>query len=859
MGSEQQIRARQAHIPGPTFLAYTPDGKKVITAGVNNFCRIFDIGSRDEPETIDDCQENNTAVVAGHGFFIVGAEDGTVCKYSLETNKLEQILVRTSLPVRDVALSPDGNWAAVASDEMVVKVVNTKDMTRVQYLRDQTRAAKHVSFDRSGSHLAVSCTDGNIYMYSLSAEEPNMMQKVDGVIKSLESDAEASSRVLWHPDGRTFATPTPGREIQVMSFGDFSRQRSFKTGHSRDITAAAWSPNGALLATASSDLTLSLWDTRTQMLLKKYDDLNATVLALEWHPKDNTLAYTNNEGELIIHPNIVPEEYLSLLKKPLQSAPYLTEAAKDTARAPLGAQLNLPERQHRRAGTPDTLDDILGSDAGSLGDEDGFVVDDDGAGYATGVNGHGKRPSNHLDTLRSPNKRRAYAPTFQPQIHEPFQPGSTPWRGNRRYLCLNLTGFVWTVSQEATHNTVTVEFYDRSLHRDFHFTDPFQYDKACLNNNGTLFSCQPTSDTPATLYYRPHESWTDSRSDWRTSLPAGESITAIALSDSYIVATTSTNYVRIYTLYGIPYRLYRQKSSPAVTCAAWRDYVLTIGNGPISGTGQCSLLYTLENVKRDEVLQSEDILALPPSASLSSVFFSQEGDPYIYDSTGVLLTLLHWRTPGQARWVPMLDTRLLPRLSSGGKQESYWAVAVAGRRFSCIILKGQDRYPYFPRPILSEFEFQIPISGAAPSKGGKRDRDPDAMDDDDEDAENEEEDNANSTNQLEHQLILTSTLHTQLQSTLAHVRPTTTQKQTLTELEVGIDRTLLQMLGAECLAGEDRGMKALEIVTLMRDANGKMLDLAAKVATRYGREVLRQKIEELSERRLVGLEAEGEE
>lgn len=45
---------------------------------------------------------------------------------------------------------------------------------------------------------------------------------------------------------------------------------------------------------------------------------------------------------------------------------------------------------------------------------------------------------------------------------------------------LNMTGFVWTVDQD-THHTVTVEFYDRELHRDFHFTDPYLYDKSCLS------------------------------------------------------------------------------------------------------------------------------------------------------------------------------------------------------------------------------------------------------------------------------------------------------------------------------------------------------------------------------------------
>ena len=44
-------------------------------------------------------------------------------------------------------------------------------------------------------------------------------------------------------------------------------------------------------------------------------------------------------------------------------------------------------------------------------------------------------------------------------------------------------------------------------------------------------------------------------------------------------------------------------------------------------------------------------------------------------------------------------------------------------------------------------------------------------------------------------------------------------------------------------------MKALEIVSLMRDANGKMLDLAGKVASRYGRDVLGEKIRELAEKR----------
>jgi hypothetical protein len=102
-------------------------------------------------------------------------------------------------------------------------------------------------------------------------------------------------------------------------------------------------------------------------------------------------------------------------------------------------------------------------------------------------------------------------------------------------------------------------------------------------------------------------------------------VAALALSDSYIVAVTTKDYVRVYTLFGTPYKVYRQKS-PAVTCAAWRDYVMTIGNGPIGSDGRAATLrYSIENVKRDEICQNEDAVALPENTELQTVFFSDTG------------------------------------------------------------------------------------------------------------------------------------------------------------------------------------------------------------------------------------------
>ncbi|KAJ9417062.1 chromosome transmission fidelity protein 4 [Fusarium oxysporum] len=790
-------RPRPAHTQGTTRCAYTPDGSRLVTVGSNNTIRLYKTGSDGEPINIDDCQEQNMAVAAGDEFFVVGSEDGTVSLYSLETNTFKRFLTRTVLPIRDVALTNDRQWCAVASDELSVKIVNTKDITQVKHLREHARAVRNVSFDPQGRLVALSGTDGIVYVYSLTAEEPELIRKVDGIIGAIDGDSETSTRVAWHPDGRAFAVPTPVRDIQIISKNDWEKQRTFANGHLADITAIAWSPNGAMLASASKDGKVLIWETKTQSVIARYD-------------------YSN-----------VIDIFSPLLKLATQPAPFihdpLAELSANRRPPPVNGQKQqgLPTRPRRES--LGSLDSFLEGGDG-YGDDD-FVEDDDGAGYTIGQGQ--KRARDGDDGYGTSNKRRHM---LEPQYHEAFQPGATPWRGNRKYLCLNLIGFVWTVDQDS-HHTVTVEFYDHELHRDFHFSDTFLYDKACLTEHGTLFSCPPKDDAPAVIFYRPHETWTQ-RYDWRIELPKDEAVTAMSLSESFITVTTSANYVRVYTLFGMPYRVYRPKSTPMVTCASWRDYVLTMGNGPMGADGNTRLLYTIENVKRDEICQNEDTVALPEGATLKSVFFSDNGDPCIYDSTGTLLTLLHWRQPSRASWVPLLDTKLLDRLASGRKNESYFPIAVADNKFHCIILKG------------------APKTSKRKAREGSEDLD---MADGDEDKD-EDEDGSSETRKLEQQFMLHNVKAAQLRDLVEATSSSHTQRSQLSRLELEIDKTLLQLLAVECREGEERGMRALEMVQLMRDRTGRMMEAAGRVAERYGRTILGEKIREVGEKRIEGLE-----
>ena len=134
----------------------------------------------------------------------------------------------------------------------------------------------------------------------------------------------------------------------------------------------------------------------------------------------------------------MPADLAHFLDESLHPAPFIHDPLAETSGNARKALTNgikpTADIRSKRKGTPDSLNDILGSELG--GDEDDFVVDDDGAGYALGLNGNGKRTNGHLGDIDGFDaKRRASYQAWQPSLHDSFQPGSTPWRGNRRYLC----------------------------------------------------------------------------------------------------------------------------------------------------------------------------------------------------------------------------------------------------------------------------------------------------------------------------------------------------------------------------------------------------------------------------------------
>ena len=79
----------------------------------------------------------------------------------------------------------------------------------------------------------------------------------------------------------------------------------------------------------------------------------------------------------------------------------------------------------------------------------------------------------------------------------------------------------------------------------------------------------------------------------------------------------------------------------------------------------------------------------------------------MYDSSGTLSVMPRYRMPLSATWTRILDTGRIEQGTGSGK--SYWPVGVMGDMFFCLVLKGQQVYPGFPRPLLQRVSVRLPL------------------------------------------------------------------------------------------------------------------------------------------------------
>jgi WD40 repeat protein len=263
---------------GINSIAFSPDGMYLATGGYNGKLVVWDAATGEKIKTISAHDDTITKVAYSPDGtqLATTSSDGTTKLWDTKTDELLFTFitkVNGGEGIRSLAFSPDGRKLATAQDAHGVDIwdVSTGNLELTLYY--YCSGISDVAFSPDGKNLATSelCPpdnlvkvvrlgsfDKNIYDYMGTKWVAVMdLMSPDQVIKS-NDHTDIVYKVAFSPDGAMLASASDDNTVIVTDVRDGSSK--FTLHDSWNVDAVTYSPDGKYIATGNALGQIKLWD-----------------------------------------------------------------------------------------------------------------------------------------------------------------------------------------------------------------------------------------------------------------------------------------------------------------------------------------------------------------------------------------------------------------------------------------------------------------------------------------------------------------------------------------------------------------------------------------------------------------------
>jgi WD40 repeat protein/transcriptional regulator with XRE-family HTH domain len=270
------IRTFAGHTRGVRAVAFSPDGKYVLTGSGDSTMRLWDTASGKGVLTFTGHTDGINAVVfSPDGKRIASAsDDGTARIWDAATGKALLQFTGHDGPVIDVAFSPDGKQALTGSLDKSAQLWDAGTGQVLQRFLGHTDFVLGVAFSPDGKTVATGSEDHTTRLWDIATGKE---------LQRFKGDTDFVHAVAFSPDGKTLLTSSGDRTARLWDIATGQEVRRF-IGHSDRIDGAAFSPDGSEVLTGSGDGTARLWSIGEQRALPQFTATEDPLVSAAFSP-----------------------------------------------------------------------------------------------------------------------------------------------------------------------------------------------------------------------------------------------------------------------------------------------------------------------------------------------------------------------------------------------------------------------------------------------------------------------------------------------------------------------------------------------------------------------------------------------